>query len=331
MDPAPQESPSPIDPPDSFPALDTLFTRGRALLSYKTFNHCATICPHPDGAVLAFYTGREGTPDQSVVCLIWRESTNSYHTLFHLPEGTGNPVLWYESGRFSLLYSRFEDYKSWVWANCSLWMTQILDDQVHTYRFPARKGLLGRCPPIESVSSEDTLLLPLYHEKPAFGVIYARKGINGTWKRHGTIGRGENTVMQPTLWSVGKSHLALCRNSSRKISGGTAKAWFSSSRTGRTWMDIEPSLIFNNSNNSILVVPHDVDSWVVWNDDPTGRRSLSMAQIWAVDSTKRRLNVGEYAAYPNYCWVGRDLHLVWTEAFEGAYRIAHQVFRGFRS
>lgn len=315
------------------PDITVTHTLNSNYLRIKPNNHCAAVCTYAAGGVIiAFYTGREGTKEQRVVLVRWHPM-KGYSLLRVLPVDTGNPVLWSEpDGGFSLLFSRFERTGGWVWADCSLWLVKFDDKARPTGvdQFPAKKGLLGRCPPILALRREKgSLLLPLYSETPAYGAIYLRRGPQGSWKRLGTIGRERGIVMQSSLWTMDGQYFSFSRNHKRpEYMGEKRKAWYSRSEDGRRWDPVKPSVVYDNTDNSILVVNNGPDSWVVWNQGE-GRGALMLAPLQKPHAGIQ-LNTGPMGSYPNYCWEGRDLHLVWTETV-GSYRdIAHRVIRGFR-
>lgn len=309
-------------------------SQGGYELRAEGFSHCPTVCAYEGGALIAFYTGREGTEQQRVVVVRWDRRSRLYSLIATFPGGTGNPVIWQETdSSATLLFSRFE----WTgeappWADCSLWLSRIIGGVVgEPERFPARRGLVGRCQPVEALRTRrPSLILPLYHEKPAYGALYIRRGLHRPWERSGTIGKEHGHLMQPALWTQFGDYHVLCRNYTGPSFGS---AYYSKSRGGRNWSTIKVSPI-ENYNNSIVVVPTRQGPWIVWNAT-RGRSALTLGRLGmegAVPTVVGRYSLtgpGEHGAYPNWGSVDGDLHLVWQGAGVGGTCITHQIIEGF--
>ena len=232
------------------------------------------------------------------------------------------------------------------WGFCTNWKArvrfrqgkiEILDSTI--LRINPLVGLLMRCNPIKIGRQ---FLLPYYHELGHWGGI--AHSINGwdwatagrDWATASRIGFQPKrspkeqayfgTLIQPTLWHDKKRGLltiyALCRDVTP-----AHKAWFSTSvDMGETWSDPKTTSI-DNYNNSIVALDSSSssrDPWIIWNKG-FGRFALCLGK-WHIDTgeitPQTQLNpVTEKAAYPNYCWVGDQLHIVHTQNN----RIVHHI------
>lgn len=277
------------------------------------FNHCASICPHKDGVLIAWYAGRqEAVRDQEVNVVYW-ESGEEYRGQFKVGARTGNPVIWAMSKKKAcLLYSYFENVDVRPvkrWGYCSNWLTpiehkpsrnQTWASYVHR-QLELEIGYLGRCQPIKV---NDRWYLPLYRELDPYGLIMVSKD-GWNWEELSRFGVsdhdaatrfGKGILMQPTLWSDGSRMFALCRNVAK-----TGRAWFGQSfDMGATWSDPAHTSIPNH-NNSIVVLHDGTDNpWVIWNQDRM-RTALLLGKIDGTDAVPYyRLNKNK-ASYPNYC------------------------------
>lgn len=304
-------------------------------LEADEYNHCASICPHKNGVLIAWYSGKhEASTEQQVRVVYWENGT--YSEQFSVGMRTGNPVIWaVTKKRACLLYSYFERLTNRVvsrWKYCSNWIVPVeykpnrktvWASYVHNQlELNPTIGCLGRCQPIK-VGKE--WLLPLYREHDPCGVIMASK--NGwEWEERGVIGQsdhvaktrfGSGLLMQPTLWSDGSRLFALCRNIAR-----TKRAYFSQSLDmGKTWSEAVLTSIPNTNNSLVAIHDGTENPWLIWNAGY--RRSLLL--LGKIDGTdaKRfyRLN-GPRGAYPNYCFDNDDnIHMIHTEG----YRIKHWI------
>ncbi len=326
------------------PHLDSLDSYGlrlsidwsimEASLGCGANNHCATVAAHPLGALIAFYTGRECGPDQRVVVVLWDSARDVYIPIAALSSGTGNPVLWAEpDGTVGMLFSQFEG-KNW-WTHCRLWTMEFgpasdsWDNGIRSsipVPFPANIGLVGRCPPIWSARGDGALLMPLYHERPAWGVLYRRRKPGGPWKWWATIGRHNDCLMQPAIWYDQGRYWALCRSTKPRE---LPWALMSSSDNARgRWGSIWASR-WPNQHNSIVVIPDGDNTQVVWNEEH--RRKLMIGPVHGPELGGVQLNptAVPHASYPNWAWVGRDLHLVWTQGV-GTRKIVHRIMKDFK-
>jgi len=194
--------------------------------------HCATVCSHKKGVLLAYYSGPECTDQQHVHIkymenigpskgyVIDRESPHH-----ELPNRTGNCVLIPNKEDSAVLIFSFfmdsngpEQPKSPVerWRFCSNWKTQIsISDNIGASQSPKitdtdpnriligntsalglqpEIGILARCSPIKSGSNRfNHWLLPLYTEHDCFGIVAA--SYNGwNWETRGYIGATNKTI-----------------------------------------------------------------------------------------------------------------------------------------
>jgi len=283
--------------------------------------HCATICPHQEGTLIAYYRGPECSNDQAVVIEYWTNKLVKKYQLV-LPTRTGNCVLIPVAENLAtLVFSYFEDsdgirkpeHPVQRWMFCSNWKTNIEAiqdgfrlDNYSRFPMPYEIGYLVRCAPLKV---GDEFYLPVYHEHDCYGEIIRFAGKE--WKTLGTIGKGENKLIQPTIWYDGVRIRSLSRNTT-----GSGFAWYSESRDGKTWSDpIQANL--TNWNNSVIVIQDGTtEPLIVWNDGPN-RQVLNLGRWNQQKLTATpilKLNESNYGSYPNYCYdqQGR-LQIVFTE------------------
>lgn len=290
--------------------------------------HCATICPHHKGILLAYYNGPECSDNQAVNVEYWEEDKLRIHT--RLSEKTGNCILWaINQNEAGLIFSLFEDTdgahtpESPVqrWMFCSNWQikVRIINNALEEQEFqkmPLIIGHLVRCQPI---IIKKTWYLPMYREHNCKGVIM--KAIDGwQWVFTGTIGNniqtesgrfGNGVLIQPTIWHDGTKFHSLSRDVSR-----TKRAWYSSSRNGSTWTEPIKTNLWNDNNSVVAIQDGTAEPWLVWNHGP-GRGLLTLG-IWNKEEMSAKplliLNRSHNASYPNYCFdYDNNLHIVHTD------------------
>lgn len=282
----------------------------------EPYGHCASICRHKNGVILAFYSGPECQDDQHVHIQYWEdEKLIDQH---QLSPKTGNCVVW-PKDQFTagLIYSYFNDTDGidipitavQRWMYCSNWKTEIRYNHrmiIHAsqqFNTQPAIGYLVRCNPIKV---NDIWLLPMYEEKHCFGLImqsqdgenWVTAGTIGTQKRNHKITRG--SLIQPTIWHDGTTLHSLSRNMSR-----TARfAWYSTSENmGHTW-SIPQTVNVTNTNNSLVAIHDETkEPWLVWNLG-LGRKYLVLGK-WDPEQLTAHpyalLNKSNNASYPNYC------------------------------
>jgi hypothetical protein len=300
----------------------------------RPYGHCATICPHQTGILLAYYKGPECTNAQRVVVEYYQKAEQKICGIT-LPIKTGNCVLLpITPDKALLIYSYFEDTngkeapKSAVerWRFCSNWSITLeyTDNGIITTepkRFGPRVGYLTRCAPIRIKNS---WILPMYREHDCYGLIMRSETGLDRWCYVGRIGAeitasngrfGSGILIQPTLWYDNKYLHSLSRDISEH-----KKAWYSySSNLGKTWT-FPQSTTVTNYNNSIVAIQdqkslNPLGPWLVWNDG-SGRQKIVLGK-WK-QSTKTAepiVKLGERGgSYPNYCFDYEDnLHIVHTD------------------
>lgn len=327
-------------------------------LGAADFNHCASIAPHKDGVMIAWYAGtRECSEDQSVYITYYKDGEYSYP--IRIGDKTGNPVIWAENrDKSTLLYSYFEKMTNNIvqrWMYCSNWIRYINYEGDNKFKLGSKRrfktdpkvGLLGRCQPIWF---KGRWLLPMYREHNCYGEIYEGKGLN--FRPIGKIGEsnystetrfGKGLLIQPTLWHDGKIIYSLSRDITP-----SRRAWLSISKDeGKTWSKPQASTL-TNYNNSLVALHHtdkpSDEPMIVWNHTDSlihGHRStryrLLFGQLKNVAGEMRpvgllqkgvgsliKLNDREPAAYPNYCYDYKgDLHIIHTDYP----MIKHHVFK----
>lgn len=300
----------------------------------RPYGHCATICPHKTGILLAYYKGPECTNVQRVV-VEYHQKTEQKICEIILPIKTGNCVLLPATpDKAILIYSYFEDTngkespKSAVerWRFCSNWSITLevinnIITMTEPKRFGPRIGYLTRCAPIKVKNS---WILPMYREHDCYGLIMRSETGFDHWCYIGRIGAeitasngrfGSGILIQPTIWYDGKNLHSLSRDISENL-----KAWYSySSNLGKSWSYPQTTAI-TNYNNSIVAIqdskslnPH--NPWLVWNDGP-GRHQIVLGK-WkqSTKTAEPTIKLGECGgSYPNYCFDYDDcLHIVHTE------------------
>lgn len=299
--------------------------------------HCATICAHGAGVLLACYRGPECHNHQCVNIKYFEQNKCLSHIM--LPEKTGNCVLIPASdGEAVLIFSYFTDTDGVAvpsqsvqrWMFCTNWKVRVRYDaevgelvlgQATLLEIKPLVGLLTRCAPIRV---EDTWHLPLYREHDCYGLIAT--SVNGwDWKEQGKIGAESNKIsgrfgsgilIQPTIWYDGVFH-ALCRDVSR-----VGKAWYSTSPNCKDWSNPVLSKV-DNANNSIVAIQNRI--WIqegfntplmVWNEG-MDRSCLTLGR-WdpnlRANEAIVKLNLSFSASYPNYCFdKDKILHIVHTD------------------
>ncbi len=299
-------------------------------------NHCATICPHGKGVLIAWYAApREAHASQRVYVVYWYDGIKNYMPVTMTEPKAGNPVLWaIDRNSAVLMYSRFEQLDAgriihrWRW--CSNWLITIRNrnPKMMGLRMPTTPevGCLGRIQPIRY---RDEWLLPMYREVDPCGVIMASKdGLE--WTERGRIGDetgiitgrpahvgkyGKGRLMQPALWAWGDKVSAICRDVT-----GAGWAWRSDSvDAGATWSTPD-TCPYPNYNSSVAVVGNGAQPRFIWNTAPK-RLILMLGDRGALE----QINT-EKASYPNVCQdhTGR-WHLVHTEDRDGHKQIRHRI------
>lgn len=298
--------------------------------------HCATICKYKKNIIIAYYEGQECTNNQRVVIEIWAGDKLILRNSLY-PK-TGNCVLAPSNNRLELIYSYFNDTNMdgkvcsingqvRRWQYCSNWVAEIksiqLDNTEVVYfntkalQIQPSIGFLTRCNPI---TVDNERILPLYHEKYAYGRIMKQSNYSD-WYTCGDIGMNNPRgfrMIQPTLWCDGSLH-----SLSRNFSNEKSFAIYSRSvDMGHTWS--EPKLSEIDNHNNSLVVAHDSTSnpWVIWNYGYR-RNNLVLGKLDGLKAVPLlKLNKTINGSYPNYCWDKGDLHIVHTDGV----KIVHHKF-----
>ena len=284
--------------------------------------HCATICQHGGGILVAYYNGPECTDHQSVHVEYWENDKLTGHYQFQ--EKTGNCVLIPSKDHATLIYSLFEDYGPNGerpitavdrWKYCSNWKTKVRysNNQIH-HTQPGRlnhtTNWLVRCNPIKI---KDYWLLPMYDEAWRYGIIL--KSNNGwSWQPIGTIGAEDLNIelIQPTLWHDGEHLHSLSRDMTE-----VRMAWYSRSEdVGETWSKPIHTPITNDNNSLIVINDNTRSPLIIWNHGPK-RRKLVLGRLDQSSLTAKpylELNTTPHASYPNYCFdANNNLQIVHTE------------------
>lgn len=289
--------------------------------------HCATVCRHNNGVLVAFYEGPECQNSQRVVIEYWEKA--KMISRLEMPYKTGNCVLIpaHQSQAF-LIFSHFTDTDGKTephspvqrWMYCTNWKTDIMviNGQVRIgeerlLEVEPYVGLLTRCTPIWA---DNRWLLPIYREHDCYGSVIESKD-GWSWAERGKIGAnqypvsgrfGSGILIQPTIWHNGRGFESL----SRDISPNHA-AWYSKSPDARTWTEPVSARI-DNFNNSVVAIQDTPDNpqRIVWNIGHS-RSQLALGH-WDTNglAARPKVELGP-GSYPNYCWdFEGNLHIVYT-------------------
>lgn len=302
--------------------------------------HCATVCPHKKGVLVAFYRGPECRDDQTVVIRYVENFKKKAET--ELYKKTGNCILWpFSDTMAGLIYSYFNDTDGHRtptrivhrWMYCSNWVMNLLveKNEIKTtnpvvLQTQPSIGMLVRINPIR-VHNE--WILPLYHEHTSYGQIMKNADSALSWRTAGNIGLISNNgkvqkgcLIQPCLWYNGRKLCSLSRDITP-----TGRAWYSESDDlGETWAKPIQVLV-SNFNNSITAINDGSSSpWLIWNHG-RGRFNLVIGKWDPVEMTAvpyLKLNKGSRGSYPNYC-IDYDglIHIVHTDMG----RIMHHIIK----
>ena len=297
-----------------------LFDRSRQIeLSAGDFNHCASVCAHRDGVLVAWYAGTGECEDDQNVHVIYISDHYQSEPL-KIGDKTGNPVLIpYDNDYAVLVWSRFEDTdklrrKVDRWKYCSLWATFVGYDGRCIHFWPPKRPtapkqlaaphqhLLGRCNPI---THRGLYLLPLYDEVARRGVIFW--GIGQDYKYIGHFGED---MIQPTLWAEKDRIYALSRNFMNKTRFKSCYCY--SDNGGETWSAPQPTQIMNR-NSSLHVLKWRNRNFIIWNDTPNLRRENITFGVLDGITVNKIAVLDSYGAYPSMC-IDRndDLNMAYT-------------------
>jgi predicted neuraminidase len=294
--------------------------------------HCATICQHQEGLLLAYYNGPECTDSQSVHVDYYEK--NKKIATIRLPKKTGNMVLIPMNKKEAcLIFSLFNDDdgiskpRSPVerWRFCTNWKCiisyiggQITISTPERFETEYNVGHLVRCNPI---FWKNLWFLPIYREHNIYGeILISTNGYNWTYRSKigdsfKTVGRmGSGVLIQPTIWADDKHMYSLSRDVSNN-----KKAWYSwSTNEGKDWSIPEPSKISNDNNSIVAIHMNITEPLLVWNLD-MGRGTLVIGKFKTDGSVGakpiEKLNSGGNASYPNYCFdQSGDLNVVYTNS-----------------
>tara|TARA_R100001244_G_scaffold25113_4_gene25618 strand:- start:74674 stop:75747 length:1074 start_codon:yes stop_codon:yes gene_type:complete len=331
------------------------------------FQHASAVCAlkepaknhgsQKSGALVAFYAGLSECHESQHVCLAFNGE------VFHeLEPYTGNPVLFSTSETEAvLIYSKFEDLPAnrirW-WQYCSLWARKIstLDDGVlcvsdpeqiivEMEDLPTGKGLLTRCHPVKTEIpgfTEEKWCLPVYreHDPTHHGaLLISDDGFK--WETHSLIGHDSTSnrglpirSIQPTFWKQNGELHALLRNFNYS-SKGPRLAYHSRLDADGKWKPLVESTLYN-ANNSLVVLPHNDRSFVLWNHDPKGRNNLFLGVLnthgTGVPNGGVIAKVSDYGHYPSMAVIEGKLHILFTtsiahvDSFTAKSCIKHRIF-----
>lgn len=301
------------------------------------YGHCASLCRHKDGFLLAYYNGPECSDRQAVNIDYIVNDVRIAHA--RLPSKTGNCVLLNVNKEEAILiFSYFNDTDGVDkpdrpvrrWRFCSNWKIRIAYEnnsifikKMEILDVSPMIGHLTRCAPIW-LAEHEFWYLPIYHENQCHGVILRSRDC-WNWKLIGKIGHksyqegihGIGILIQPTIWSDGKKIHSL----SRDITPAN-QAWYSYSEdVGYTWSEPIQVKVWN-ANNSIVAIHDNTDRpWLVWNHGK-GRQALVLgrwdpkqltAQPYLLLNQQREVPYIN-ASYPNYYKDEKGvLHIVHTD------------------
>jgi hypothetical protein len=285
-----------------------------------SFHHCASVASDGNDVLLTAYYGPECTDTQRV----FLKYKNAH---YDLPFKTGNPVVWYENGKFLLMYSEFMDIdkygnvptypvERWMFCDNHLAEVKIVNDQIileNDHIIKGAFGLLSRCSPIMFNGKS---LWPLYREQDPRCEIWTYNGKTLEYLSHfserdveqkvvfGSLGDG--VAIQPSLIVTKDNKLhAYCRNVTRNLQ----HAWISTSDDGIEWTELKQSSIPNMNSSLVNIMG---TSLFVFNDTPRRERMLlaSMKKKMAIVIDVKIISGRDSTGYPNYCWHKDDLIIV---------------------
>jgi hypothetical protein len=291
-------------------------------------SHCATICRHKKGMLIAYYEGRECLDEQHVRIEYWEK--DKLKASICLPEKTGNCVLIpATNSKAVLICSYFMDTDGISrpnnpvqrWMFCMNWKIEISYKngiQIGNFEeleLDPKIGLLTRCQAIRG--QQDVWFLPMYREHNCYGLIATSKDA-WNWKIAGKIGEstningrfGSGILIQPTIWL---DHLGY-HTLSRDVSKGS-RAWYSRSVDGMVWSVPEKTQV-SNANNSLVAIQDGTTSpLIIWNQgmnrsklclgrwNPLGKTIkpiINLANPEKVYSLGAMVNRIHNSSYPNY-------------------------------
>lgn len=294
----------------------------------RTRGHCASLCNHMYGLLASYYIGAECSDHQRIVVEFWygkKKVTRRF------PYKTGNSILIPTSqDEATIIMSYFEDEDDagnkpvnavQRWMFCSNWQSKLRYSGTGKIWCSAKErlelpiGYLVRCTPIRV---NETWLLPVYREHNCHGLILtSQDGWN--WTQSGTIGAeeqqesgrfGTGVLIQPTLWTDGTKLYSLSRDVTEK-----QRAWYAeSANLGKTWTKPKQVALWN-ANNSVVAVQDGTNSpWLIWNHGAHRHRLVIGKWDPQTHSALPSLMINDYhGSYPNYCWHGDKLHVIYTE------------------
>ena len=298
----------------------------------EPYGHCATICPHKQGVLVAYYSGPECTDEQRIHIKYFEKGETKTENV--LPKKTGNCVLIpTQPQKATLIFSYFTDTdginkpRSPIerWIYCSNWKV-LVGSTEEGIRFNNCEilgiepvtGLLTRCSPIQI---KEKWLLPLYREHNCYGQII-QSSDGWRWQSQGIIGGdrieksgrfGTGILIQPTIWEDGKTCYSLSRDITKN-----RRAWYSQSDDfGKTWSEPQTTQLWNSNNSLVAIQDKTAKPLLVWNHGVS--RSILLLGRWDPNKLNARpfvkLNQGMASSYPNYCWdYKRNLHIVHSDS-----------------
>ena len=301
------------------------------------FSHCASICPHGNGVLIAFYAGsRECSDDQCAYIMHWDGS--QYRGPLCLGPKTGNVIIWaIKPDMAMVLFSFFEkDTANPVqrWMYCSNWYSIICYKSSNfsmttppiRLKTDPKLGFLPRCQPIKA----DTWLIPMYREHNCYGEIWSYdpdkhrspfevRGKIGVTDEESKSRFGRGILIQPTLWFDEETQRL--HSLSRDITKRRKARYNWSDDYGMSWSDTISTTIDNYNNSLVAIDDRTAEPYLVWNQGQNryslmlGKISMASGMPSISDKIKPiQLNdrrVSNSGSYPNYC-IDHDgnLHIV---------------------
>lgn len=232
------------------------------------------------------------------------------------------------------------------WQYCSLWQREISiinESGKNKLELKNQKQILVKENDIDTngigyVAKSNPIyhqnngwFLPLYREQPDNFYCVILHSFNAkTWNYFNTI-KSKNAIIQPSCWfnntnlELQKTANAftpeldenikiklLARNYNPAVINKRRKyyAFYSESNdSGKTWSEPVETNDYLNYNNCIatLQIPEFKHPFIVWNDDPIGRKNLTLSY-----NNTKLIVLDNYGSYPCVTYSNDKLHVIYT-------------------
>lgn len=288
-------------------------------LDKGSFNHSASICrdTNTNSELVCWYHGNyECSEDQTLSVSMIRD--NKEIDSIEIERKVGNSIIFKHENEIYVIYSRFRKMtqnRIERWQHCILKASKISikNDKLSfskPWAISSKIGMLPRCNPIKI---DGKTLLPLYYEYDNREGSGVECTIKSTKKRpivldEMTIIESEHQMIQPTFYADDGIVKCLGRNF-KPIQNN---ALFSQKENGK-WSQAVFDNRFLNFNNSISTFQGGNKTYVLWNNDPRGRRNMTLGEIRKDNVKSLLISTFDHASYPNgIVDENGNLHIVMT-------------------